>query len=92
MYVFNCNLFHCASHLDINSRSRRERFSDWVRSVSKQTAGEAAVVLDELREVGDWKSFFVETVGRWAVIGLGEWIVENNGVGSIVSTNYNTVQ
>ena len=77
--------------LDGDSRTWREGFGDGVRSVAVGTAGQAAVVLEGW-EVGGRETTFVEAKCWWSVVALGKWIVENDGVGPIVSSNCDSVK
>ena len=65
----------------------REGFWNRISAILHKTAGEATIVADVVCKCCDWKTALVKTKCGQAIVVSGEWIVENDSVCFIITTN-----
>ena len=56
-------------------------------SISVEGAREATIIFDGERKVGDGKAAFIKPKSGRAVVRFGEWVVKNDRVRKLVSSN-----
>ena len=81
-----------ACSIDSDSCARRKWLIDWVSVVPKEPKGKTNIELDGLGEVGDQKRRFVKGEDWRAMVAFGDGVVEEDTVGSVVSSNGDAVK
>ena len=72
--------------------ARRKRLWGRISTVSVKTTGEAAIILDVGRKVGDWEAALIELESRQMIAASGDWVVEDNCVGAVIAAHCDAVK